>query len=90
MKVKKRVAFAGVESALSAGWRYENRNYDHITPALAAVRDDERNLLDAEWEFPIKDKFFVAVHMNYNMLKSNLASVNYNETIYGIRLGASF
>jgi hypothetical protein len=90
LRTKRSIFLVDRQTELTIGWRYENRNYANITPSIGAIRDDERNRFLIKWEIPIAGRFYGELRLKYNHLTSNLPSANYDETVYGFRIGAEF
>ncbi len=80
----------GRDAALKIGWRYENRNYDSITPSIGVIRDDERQRFQVELEVPLSEHFYASAEYEYADFDSNLQSVNYTQNLATIRLGAKY
>ena len=87
LRYNRRVIMFGRESRLKLGARYQLRDYDSITPAIGAVRDDDRTRLSAELEIPLYDEFFVNFELEYSDNSSNLPSADYSQTLLGVQIG---
>ncbi len=86
-RLVQRVALTSRPSKLRVGFRYENRNYESITPSIGAIRDDVRYRVDASLETPINDVFFTEIRARYDILNSNLAAVDFSQAVVSLRLG---
>ncbi len=73
-----------------AGWRYERRNYSKITPSIGVKRDDKRNRLEANLEFPLGERLFLRLEYEYDKFVSNLPSADFNQNLAAARLGIRF
>lgn len=82
-----RIPFGSRTTKLRAGWRYENRNYDAVTPSIGVIRDDERHKLDISLELPLNDIFFVETEYEYDVFNSNLPSADFNQSVATVRIG---
>lgn len=78
------------DAELKLGWRYEARNYDAITPAIDAIRDDDRHKFQAELEIPVNEYFYLAFDYEYSDFSSNLPAANYTQNLASIRAGVEF
>lgn len=90
VRLTQKFPFAGRKGSVKLGWRYENRNYDSITPSIGAIRDDKRNRFQAEVEVPLSDHIYAHAEYEYSDFNSNLPSVNYTQNLATIRLGAKY
>jgi len=73
-----------------AGWRYERRNYSKITPSIGVKRDDKRNRLEANFEFPLGERLYLRLEYEYDNFVSNLPSADFNQNLAAVRLGIRF
>ncbi len=87
LRVIQRFPLGDRRAKFRAGWRYENRNYDSITPSIGAIRDDERHKFDASVEIPLNDIFYAELEYNYDIFNSNLPSVDFNQSVVTFRIG---
>lgn len=85
-----RIPIRGRDGKFEAGWRYENRDYDNITPSINAVRDDERHRFQAEFELPITDNIYSKLELEHATNSSNLPSADFNRNIATIGLGVRY
>jgi len=86
----KRLDVLGRKTKFKAGWRYEARNYDNITPSIGMVRDDNRHRFQLELEVPITENFYGQIELERAIHSSNLPSADYNRSIVAVSLGAKF
>ncbi len=82
-----RIPFGAHRGKLRVGWRYEDRNYNSITPSIAAIRDDERHRFDASLEIPFSDIVYGELEYRYDDFSSNLPSADFTQNVATIRLG---
>lgn len=85
-----RVEIGGRDGKFEAGWRYENRDYDNITPSINMVRDDERHRFQAEFELPITDNIYSKLELEHATNSSNLPSADFNRNTATIGLGVRY
>ncbi|MEO1014804.1 MAG: hypothetical protein AAFX08_06390 [Pseudomonadota bacterium] len=85
-----RVALTSRPSKLRLGFRYENRNYSSITPSIGEIRDDVRYRVESTFETPINDTFCTELRARYDILNSNLPSVDFSQAVVSVRLGGRF
>jgi len=90
LRYAKRVDFLGRQAKLKAGWRYEIRDYESVTPSIGAIRDDDRHRFQLEAELPITDVFYGQIEFEHAIYSSNLPSADYNRSIVAVSLGAEF
>lgn len=69
------------------GWRFEDRNYDSVTPSILAVRNDERQRFDASFEIPLSEVMFAEIEYRYDDFRSNLPSADFTQNVATIRFG---
>lgn len=87
-RVVQRFPLGDRRAKFRAGWRYENRNYDSVTPSIGVVRDDTRHKLEASLEIPLNDIFYAEIEYNYDIFNSNLPSVDFTQSVATFRIGA--
>jgi hypothetical protein len=75
---------------VQAGWRYDDRDYSAITPALETKRQDKRNVTTLEWHLEANSWLSLVGKVERGDYDSNLDSANYSETIGSLMLKASF
>ncbi len=88
LRVVQRVPIGDRRAKLRAGWRYEKRDYDSITPSIGAIRDDTRHKFDASVQIPLNDIFYAEIEYNYDIFDSNLPSVDFTQSVATLRIGA--
>lgn len=89
-RLTQKIPFNGSNAVLKLGWRYENRNYDAITPSIGVIHDDERHRFQVELEIPLSEHFYALAEYEYSDFDSNLPSVNYTQNLVTFRLGAKY
>lgn len=87
LRLVQRFPFNGRNAKLRGGWRFEQRNYDDITPSIGAIRDDTRHRFDASIELPINDIFSAELEYNHDIFDSNLPSADFTQDIVSFRIG---
>lgn len=80
----------GKKNRLQLGWRYDQRDYSAVTPALEAKRTDKRRIATLEWQIETNNWLSVSGKVERGNYDSNLASANYAETVSSLMLKASF
>ena len=90
LRFTQRFDFRGQRARARAGWRFETRDYDGITPSLGTQREDDRNRFQAELELPLNESLFVALDYEYGDFSSNLPSADYDQHVFTARLGVRF
>lgn len=78
------------ELVISAGYEYEDRDYDNITASIGKKRDDERKDYSLDIEYPITKLLSGIFYYQYIDSDSNLESSDYSENIVGIKLEARY
>lgn len=75
---------------LKAALRIEQREYRNPTPALGAVRDDDRLLAGLSAGIPLNRYLRLEAEAEYADNNSNLASADYDETVVSVSLETTF
>ncbi len=70
---------------LELAWRYEDRNYNSVTPSIGEDRDDQRHRWRADFEIPIIGRSAVQVYYGYADYESNYPSADYTQYLVGTR-----
>lgn len=78
------------EGRIRAGWRYQLRDYQAVTPAIGTEREDNRHRLRAELEIPVSDWLSVSTRYSYYDYGSNLPSADYRQHLVDLVLRADF
>lgn len=87
LRLVQRFPFNGRNAKIRGGWRFEQRNYDSITPSIGVIRDDTRHRFDASIELPINDVFSAELEYNHDIFDSNLAAADFTQDIVSFRIG---
>ncbi|NNL88585.1 MAG: DUF560 domain-containing protein [Marinicaulis sp.] len=87
LKLVQRLRLGQRKMKLKSGWQYEDRNYENITPAIGAIRDDERHKFDVSLEIPLNDIVYTEIEYSYDRFNSNLPSAEFDQNITAIRIG---
>lgn len=90
VRFAQRFPFVAGDAELSLGYRFEDRNYDNVTPSILAVRADERHRFQADLEMPVTEHAFARLEFEHGDYKSNLPSADYKQNLAGARLGLRF
>lgn len=83
-------ANAGRYSSLELNARYENRQYDGITPSIGERRVDDRIRVVVTFEYPLTALLNWEFYGDYSNYLSNLPSADYEQTIIGTAFRFSF
>lgn len=78
------------KNRLQLGWRFDNRDYSAITPALDAIRSDERRITTLEWQLETNTWLSLVAKVERGDYDSNLDSADYSETVSSLMLKVSF
>lgn len=78
------------KSRFQLSWRYDQRNYSAVTPAIEAKRNDERSISALEWQLETNSWLSLVAKVEHGNYDSNLAAVDYSETTSLLMLKASF
>lgn len=78
------------DARIQLGYRWQDRDYQGITPAIEQRRDDRHQVLEARLEVPVLDKLSVISLVERGDYRSNLDSADYDETRVSLGLRFSF
>ena len=70
---------------LELSWRYEDREYDGITPSIGEARDDQRHRWRADFEIPLIGRSAMQIYYGYADYESNYPQSDYTQYITGTR-----
>ncbi len=73
-----------------ADWRYENRNYQSVTPSIGLKRDDSRQRWRLRLDLPVSEKLTTLLTYQYRSHSSNLASADFSDHRFEVQLEAEF
>ncbi|MEO0997275.1 MAG: surface lipoprotein assembly modifier [Pseudomonadota bacterium] len=90
VRLLQRLTFGSRDTRLKLGARFETRDYDAPTPSIGEPRDDDRLRLEAEFEIPITDRYFVTAEYEYGDFSSALPAADYSQSVIGVQFGAQF
>ena len=85
-KVQNKFDLLGKASKVALSYRYSDRDYDHVTPAIGETRQDSRQTTRLEWEVEMLPHLDLVSSVQYGDYDSNLDSVNYSETLAALAL----
>jgi hypothetical protein len=86
-RLVQRIPFRGENAKLRAGWRYENRDYNAITPSIGVIRGDSRHRFEVSFEAPLTDVVYAEAEYRFDSFDSNLPSADFNQSVATIRVG---
>lgn len=78
------------EARLQLGYRWQDRDYLSVTPAIGQRRDDRHRIADAELELSWFNNFAVIGRLEHGEYASNLPSADYSETRLSLAARLSF
>ncbi|OFE12960.1 hypothetical protein PHACT_07255 [Pseudohongiella acticola] len=78
------------ETEFGVGTRFQDRNYQAVTPGLGARRDDRQQITDARLEMSLNEALAAAIQVERGNYQSNLASADYTENRVSATLILSF
>lgn len=90
LRFAQRFALGSRYARFRLGWRYEDRDYDAITPQIGEIRDDQRHRFQAELEIPIAKRAYASIEYGYSDFSSNLPSADYDQSVASVKLGMRF
>ncbi|MAU40403.1 MAG: hypothetical protein CMF31_02165 [Kordiimonas sp.] len=85
--LKTPLPLANIDATFRAKYRYYWRNYTGITPLIGEERSDNRHRLRTSLEVPFANSMTATLHYEFTHAISNLASVDYDSHVVGLRLG---
>jgi Flp pilus assembly protein TadD len=88
--VKLPLAVLPLEPTLRARYQYYDRDYDNVTPAIGEARRDERHTVTVSLEAAINSWLSGRLEYEHIDARSNLASSDFKENIFGFSLDAQF
>lgn len=71
-------------------WRYENRDYQSITPSLGERRDDRRQRWRARVDLPVNDTLTLLLTYQHRSHESNLTSADFDDNRFEAQIEAVF
>lgn len=71
-------------------WRFEDRDYQNITPSLGERRDDQRQRWRARLDLPIDATWTALLSYQYRNHESNLASADFDDNRVELQFEAAF
>jgi len=89
IRYSKLVPMYGRDVRLESQIRFQSRDYDAIDPRIGEIRFDDRVRAKFSAEIPIKGNWFTLVEYDYSDYSSNLASADYNQNLFSIKVGWS-
>lgn len=71
---------------LELSWRYEDRDYDGITPSIEDERDDQRHRWRGDFEIPLVGQAALQLYYSYSDYDSNYPQADYDQELVGTRI----
>ncbi|MCF6220652.1 MAG: hypothetical protein L3J65_06030 [Robiginitomaculum sp.] len=90
VRYSKRIPLNGKRLRVRGTYRFEQRNYDSVTPSILAVRDDTKHRFIVEVQYPITDKVFGELEYLHAVNNSNLPAVDYNRDLLTATISVKF
>lgn len=84
------VEIANEGGKVKFSYAYRDRDYDNITPSIAAIRAETRSVFKASLSVPVYDKFSLIGEYKYTDRNSNFENSNYTENVVTIGVGYEF
>lgn len=75
---------------MSAAWRYEDRDYNNVTPSISEVRQDKRHRATFTLSLPLTRNVYGLAKYEYSDFSSNLPSSDFNRNVVSLSIGAEF
>jgi len=89
IRYSKLVPIYGRDIRFTSQIRFQSRDYDAIDPRIGEVRFDDRIRAKFSAEIPIKGNWFTLVEYDYSDYSSNLASADYSQNLFSVKVGWS-
>jgi hypothetical protein len=91
LRYSRRVALYGDRPVrIRADWRYENRDYQSVTPSIGVKRDDSRQRWRLRLDLPVSEKLTTLLTYQYRSHSSNLPSADFSDHRFEVQLEAEF
>lgn len=81
----RRIDAIGLQLKAELSFRYEDRDYDGVTPALNEARADKRQRWQLDLEIPTSPRGTVQLYANYGDYQSNFPATDYHQAVVGGR-----
>ncbi|GAB3321909.1 surface lipoprotein assembly modifier [Haliea atlantica] len=81
----RRIDIGSLQLKSELSFRYEDREYDGLTPGLDGPRDDKRQRWQVDVEIPTGKRGSVQLYASYGDYESNFAATDYRQGIAGAR-----
>lgn len=83
LRYVKRFKVFSKTTKLELAWRFEDRDYNSITPSIGTKRNEHRNRWKIEYELPIIKDGTLGFYYGYYDYDSNLSSTDYTQNLVG-------
>lgn len=90
MYARKLELYGDLPTRLRLDWRYEDRDYQSITPSLGERRHDRRQRWRARVDLPMNDRLTVLMTYQHRIHDSNLASADFDDNRFEVQIEATF
>lgn len=77
-------------STLEGGLRYEQRDYQSLTPSIGENRFDDRIKVFIRLDYALTKRLTWRIYADYSDYQSNLPSADYDQTVLGTEIKFSF
>ena len=85
LRYVQRIDWLSRTTKLELSWRFEERNYDSVTPSIGEKRDEDRSRWRIDYEVPVVEKGTLQFYYGYSDYNSNLPSADYTQDLLGAR-----
>lgn len=90
LRLNHRFTLAEKDSRLQLGYRWQNRDYGSITPAINAPRDDSQSVAEARLEVEMVDHVALVGRWQHGAYESKLASADFTDNRFSLAVRVSF
>lgn len=90
LRYSQRFELIGKDTELRLGTRWQDRNYQAVTPGLGARRDDRQHITEAALEMSLTENLATTVQLERGDFQSNLGSADYTENRASVSVKLSF
>ncbi len=78
------------DTTLKLSAKYESRDYKDINFVINEERQDDRFTYGASWKIPAFANSYIELDLKFRDYRSNLSLVDYDKTVFGVRIGHVF
>lgn len=90
LRLNHRFTLASRDARLVLGYRWQERDYANITPAINAPRDDSQRVAEAQLEVTLAEHVALTTAWEYGDYQSRLPSADFTANRLSVALRASF